>query len=50
LRQGASQSVDRTGRQVVGRCLNIEPSPTIRPGLLVRMIINPDLVLEPYQS
>jgi type IV secretion system protein TrbI len=50
LRQGASQSVNQTGQQVVGRYLNIQPTLTIRPGFPVRVIVNRDLVLEPYQS
>jgi type IV secretory pathway VirB10-like protein len=50
LRQGASQSVNQTGQQVVGRYLNIQPTLTIRPGFRVRVIVNRDLVLEPYQG
>jgi type IV secretion system protein TrbI len=50
LRQGASQSVNQTGQQVVGRYLNIQPTLTIRPGFSVRVIVNRDLVLEPYQG
>lgn len=50
LRQGASQSVNQTGQQIVGRYLNIQPTLTIRPGFPVRVIVNRDLVLEPYQS
>ena len=37
LRQGASQSVNQTGQQVVGRYLNIQPTLTIRPGFPVRV-------------
>ena len=50
LRQGASQSFNQTGQQVVGRYLNIQPTLTIRPGFPVRVIVNRDLVLEPYQG
>jgi type IV secretion system protein VirB10 len=50
LRQGASQSVNQTGQQIVGRYLNIQPTLTIRPGFPVRVIVNRDLVLEPYQG
>jgi len=42
LRQGASQSVNQTGQQVVGRYLNIQPTLTIRPGFPVRVIVNRD--------
>ena len=50
LRLGASQSVNQTGQQVVGRNLNIQPTLTIRPGFPVRVIVNRDLVLEPYKG
>lgn len=50
LRQGASQSINQTGQQVVSRQLNIAPTLTIRPGFPVRVIVTRDLVLEPYGS
>lgn len=48
LRQGASNSVNQTGQQIVSRQLNIAPTLTIRPGFPVRVIVTRDLVLEPY--
>ncbi|WP_199183744.1 TrbI/VirB10 family protein [Novosphingobium sp. HII-3] len=48
LRQGASDSVNQTGQQIVSRQLNIAPTLTIRPGYPVRVIVTRDLVLEPY--
>ncbi|MFG1392307.1 TrbI/VirB10 family protein [Xanthobacter agilis] len=48
LREGASDSVSQTGRQIVQRQLNIAPTLTIRPGFPVRVIVTRDLVLEPY--
>jgi len=50
IRSGASQSFNQTGQQIVGRNLNIQPTLTIRPGFPVRVIVNRDLVLEPYQG
>ena len=50
IRQGASQSFNQTGQQVVGRSLNIQPTITIRPGFPVRVLVTHDLVLEPYRS
>ncbi|NTJ06915.1 TrbI/VirB10 family protein [Rhizobium lusitanum] len=50
LRQGASQSINQTGQQVVSRQLNISPTLTIRPGFPVRVIVTRDLILEPYGS
>lgn len=48
IRDGASDSVSQTGRQIVQRQLNIAPTLTIRPGFPVRVIVTRDLVLEPY--
>ncbi|MFG1421256.1 TraB/TrbI/VirB10 family type IV secretion system protein [Roseixanthobacter liquoris] len=48
LREGASDSISQTGRQIVQRQLNIAPTLTIRQGFPVRVIVTRDLVLEPY--
>jgi type IV secretory pathway VirB10-like protein len=50
LRRGAGNSINQTGQQVVRRNLNIQPTLTIRPGFPVRVIVNRDLVLEPYKG
>jgi len=50
IRQGASQSFNQVGEQVVGRSLNIQPTITIRPGFPVRVMVTHDLVLEPYRT
>jgi type IV secretion system protein TrbI len=50
LRRGSTDSLNQTGQQVVRRNLNIQPTITIRPGFPVRVIVNRDLVLAPYQS
>lgn len=50
LRRGAGDSLTQTGQQVVRRNLNIQPTLTIRPGFPVRVIVNRDLVLEPYRG
>ncbi|MHB8887091.1 MAG: TraB/TrbI/VirB10 family type IV secretion system protein, partial [Methylovirgula sp.] len=50
IQSGASQSFNQTGQQIVGRNLNIQPTLTVRPGFPVRVIVNRDLVLEPYQG
>ncbi len=50
LRNGASNSVNQTGQQIVQRQLNIAPTLTIRPGFPVRVIVTRDLVLEPYRG
>ena len=48
LRQGASDSISQTGRQIVQRQLDVAPTLTIRPGFPVRVLVTRDLVLEPY--
>ncbi len=50
IRQGASQSFNQVGQQVVGRSLNVQPTITIRPGFPVRVLVTRDLVLEPYHA
>ena len=50
LRHGSSDSLNQTGQKVVQRNLNIQPTLTIRPGFPVRVIVNRDLVLEPYKG
>lgn len=50
LRQGASDGISQTGRQVVGRQLDIAPTLTIRSGFPVRVLVTRDLVLEPYRG
>jgi type IV secretory pathway VirB10-like protein len=50
IREGASQSISETGQQIVERNLNIQPTLTDRPGLPVRIIVDQDLVLEPYRG
>lgn len=50
LRRGTSDSISQTGRQVVGRSLNIQPTITVRPGFPVRVIVTRDLILEPYRD
>jgi type IV secretion system protein VirB10 len=49
IREGASNSVSQVGQRIVERQLNIQPTLTVRPGFPVRIMINRDLVLEPYK-
>ncbi len=48
IRDGAGDSINRAGQQIVERQLNVQPTITIRPGMPVRVILSRDLVLEPY--
>jgi type IV secretion system protein VirB10 len=48
-RQSAQDTVNQLGQELTRRNLNIQPTLTIRPGFPVRVIVNKDLVLRPYQ-
>lgn len=48
IRDGAQDTVNDAGQQIVRRQLNVQPTLTIRPGFPVRVIVTRDLVLEPY--
>jgi type IV secretory pathway VirB10-like protein len=50
LRQGASDSVGRTGQDLVRRQMNVQPTLTIRAGFQLRVIVTRDLVLEPEEA
>jgi type IV secretory pathway VirB10-like protein len=47
LRQGAANSMNQVGQEVVGRSLDVQPTLAIRPGFPVRVMVTRDLVLEP---
>lgn len=48
-RDGLQDSVSQVGQEMTRRNLNLQPTLTARPGLAVRVIVNRDLVLRPYQ-
>jgi type IV secretion system protein TrbI len=48
-RQSVQDSVNQVGQELTRRGLNVQPTLTIRPGFPVRVIVNKDLVLRPYQ-
>ncbi|KUJ88159.1 TrbI/VirB10 family protein [Marinobacter segnicrescens] len=48
-RDSAQDSINQVGQEMTRRNLNIQPTLTSRPGLPVRIIVNRDLVLRPYQ-
>lgn len=50
LRRGTGDTANQAGQQIVRRNLNVQPTLTVRPGFLVRVLVNRDLVLEPYRS
>ena len=50
IRESAQGTASNVGQQIVGRQLNIHPTLTIRPGFSVRVIVNRDLVMQPYEA
>ncbi len=48
-RDSVQDTVNQIGQEVTRRNLNIQPTLTNRPGLPMRVIVNRDLVLQPYQ-
>jgi len=48
-RDSAQDTINQVGQEVTRRNMNIQPTLTSRPGLPVRVIVNRDLVLRPYQ-
>ena len=48
-RDSAQDSINQVGQEMTRRNMNIQPTLTERPGLSVRIIVNRDLVLRPYQ-
>lgn len=48
IRNGAQDTINDAGQQIIRRQLQVAPTLTIRPGYPVRVIVTRDLVLEPY--
>ncbi|WP_423196701.1 Type IV secretion system protein VirB10 [Cupriavidus sp. H19C3] len=48
-RDSMQDSINQVGQEITRRNMNIQPTLTERPGLPVRIIVNRDLVLRPYQ-
>jgi type IV secretion system protein VirB10 len=49
-RGGFQDTINDVGQQITRRNLNIQPTLTVRPGFPVRVIVNKDLIMRPYQS
>ncbi|SDA58317.1 TrbI/VirB10 family protein [Mesorhizobium qingshengii] len=50
IRESAQDSLSSVGQQIVRNQLNVQPTLTIRPGFPVRVIVNRDLILNPYDA
>lgn len=50
IRSSAQDSANQAGQRITERNLNIQPTITIRPGWPLRIIVNKDMVLRPYNA
>ncbi len=50
LRSSGQDTIKKTGQQLVQNQIDVQPTLTIRPGFPVRILVNRDLVLEPYDQ
>ena len=48
-RQSAQDTVNQVGQEITKRNVSIQPTLTIRPGFPMRVMVNKDLILRPYQ-
>ncbi len=49
VRQSAQDTVNQVGQEITKRNMSIQPTLTIRPGFPMRVMVNKDLILRPYQ-
>ena len=49
VRQSAQDTVNQVGQEITKRNASIQPTLTIRPGFPMRVMVNKDLILRPYQ-
>lgn len=50
IRNGAQDTINDAGQQIIQRQLQVPPTLTIRPGFPMRVIVTRDLILEPYRG
>ncbi|KKC23862.1 conjugal transfer protein TrbI [Sphingomonas sp. SRS2] len=50
IRRSTQDSGSRAGDQIVGKNLNIQPTITVRPGAVVRLVVHKDLILVPWKG
>ena len=50
IRESTQQNVSRAGDQITQRNLQVQPTITIRPGALVRLVVHKDLIVSPWRG
>lgn len=48
-RRSVQDTVNEVGKEIIKRNLDVQPTLTIRPGFLLRIVVSKDMVLRPYQ-
>ena len=48
-RQSGQDTVNQVGQEITKRNVSIQPTLTVRPGFPMRVMVNKDLILRPYQ-
>jgi type IV secretory pathway VirB10-like protein len=48
-REGLQDSVNQVGQEITKRNLSVQPTLTVGPGFVMRVMVSKDLVLRPYQ-
>lgn len=50
IRESTQQNVSRAGDQITSRNLQVQPTITVRPGAIVRLVVHRDLILAPWRN
>lgn len=50
IRDGGQRTFNQAGQRIVNRQLNVQPTIKVRPGWRLNVIVNKDLVLQPYEG
>lgn len=50
IRESTQQNLANAGSQITSRNLDVQPTITVRPGWPVRVLVNKDLVLQPWRG
>ncbi|MEM7662941.1 MAG: TrbI/VirB10 family protein [Pseudomonadota bacterium] len=50
IRDGGQRTFNQAGQRIVNRQLNVQPTIRVRPGWRLNVIVNKDLVLNPYEG
>jgi type IV secretion system protein TrbI len=48
-RQSVQDTVNEVGKELTKKNLDVQPTLTIRPGFELRVMVNKDMVMRPYQ-